>query len=294
MKKTLSSIALMLLVLAALFSLTSAAEKDSSAQKLYELKYQMKKGTTFVMVSSGTTETVTNQMGTEVVADIQSEGTDTYVVLSSDKEKGLTIEVEMGERTQDISSDMGSASADFSALVGKKAKFVLLPDGEAEGFEGFDVLPEVTTASGEVLTKDLYILGVKGSFPKLPDKPVKFGDTWNDTQGEDVPLGGGTLRADNETTYTLVEEVEKDGLTCLRIEFTDKSTLTGDFEQQGTLLNLERETTTTGNMYFALEKGMFILYETEAKAEGIIFVPSAGIDIPQTINTKGSVTIRFE
>ncbi|MGB2908888.1 MAG: hypothetical protein WBB73_17460 [Candidatus Aminicenantaceae bacterium] len=294
MKKTLSSIALLLLVLAALFSLTSAAEKDSSAQKLYELKYQMKKGTTFVMVSSGTTETVTNQMGTEVVANIETEGTDTYVVLSSDKEKGMTIELEMGERTQDVSSDMGSASADFSELVGKKVKFVLLPDGEVEGFEGFDALPEVTTASQEVLTKDLYILGVKGTFAKLPDKPVRFGDTWNDVQGEDIPFGGGMLRSDNETTYTLVEEVEKDGLACLRIEFTDKSKLSGDIEQQGTPLTLERDTTTKGNMYFAYEKGMFVLYETESKSEGIIFVPSAGIEIPQTITTKGSVVIRFE
>ena len=294
MKKTLSSIFLLFLVLAVLFSLSSAAEKGSAAQKLYELKYQMKPGTKFVMVSTGTTETVTDQMGTEVVANIDSEGTDTYTVLSSDQEKGLSIELEMGERIQDISSAMGAASSDFSALVGKKAKFVLKADGTVEGFEGFETIPEVTTASGEVLTKDLYELGVKGTFPKLPDKPVKFGDTWNDVQGEDVPLGGGTLRSDNETVYTLAEEVEKNGMACLRIEFTDKNKLSGDFEQQGQPLTLERDTTTTGNMYFALEKGMFILYETEAKAEGTIYVQSAGIEIPQTIATKGSVTVRFE
>lgn len=294
MKKTLLSISLLLLVLAAMFSLSTAAEKASAAEKLYELKYQLKPGTKFVMVSTGTTESVTDQMGTEVVANIESEGTDTYVVLSSDKEKGMSLELEMGERTQDISSDMGSASADFSELVGKKVKFVLLSDGEVEGFEGFDELPEVTTASGDVLTKDLYILGVKGSFAKLPDKPVKFGDTWSDVQGEDVPLGGGTLRSDNETVYTLVEEVEKDGYACLKIEFTDKSKLSGDFEQQGQLLTLDRETTTKGNLYFAYEIGMFVLYETEAKAEGIIFVPSAGIEIPQTITTKGNVVVRIE
>ncbi len=294
MKKTFLFTSLLLLVLAAVFSLSTAAEKTTAAQKLYELKYQMKQGTKFVMVSSGITETVTDQMGTEVVADIDSDGSDTYVVLSSDNEKGLTIEVEMGERTQNISSDMGSASSDFSELVGKKAKFVLLPDGTVEGFEGFDVLPEVTTASGEVLTKDLYILGVKGSFPKLPDKPVKFGDTWDDVQGEDVPLGGGTLRSDNETVYTLVEEVEKDGIACLRIEFTDTNTLSGDFEQQGQLLTLDRKTTTTGNVYFAYEKGMYALIETDSNAEGSILVQSAGIDIPQTITTKGKVAIRFE
>ena len=294
MKKTLASISLLLLVLAAMLSLSTAAEKAPAAEKLYELKYQLKPGTKFVIVSTGETESVTDQMGTEVVANITGDGMDTYVVLSADKEKGLSIELEIGERTQDISSDMGSASTDFSELVGKKAKFVLLPNGEAEGFEGFDALQEVTTASGDTLTSDLYILGVKDTFPKLPDKPVKFGDTWKDVQGNDVPLGDYTLRSDSDYTYTLVEEVKKDGFDCLKIAVTGTDKVTGDFEQQGTELSLERETTTNAVMYFAYKKGMFLLYEAEAKAEGIIFVPSAGMEIPQTMTTKGNVAVRFE
>jgi hypothetical protein len=294
MKKAFLSISLLLLVSAAMFSLSTAAEKASAAEKLYELKYQLKPGTKFVIVSTGETESVTDQMGTEVVASITGDGEDTYTVLSADKEKGLTIELEIGERTQDISSDMGSASTDFSELIGKKAKFVLLPNGEAADFEGFDELPEVTTGSGETLTKDLYILGVKDTFPKLPDKPVKIGDTWKDVQGHDVPLGSGTLRSDSDYTYKLIEEVEKDGYDCLKIEVMGTDNLSGDFEQQGTPLSLERDTTTKAVLYFAYKKGMFILYEAESKAEGIIFVPSAGMEIPQTMTTKGNVVVRFK
>jgi hypothetical protein len=294
MKKSHLSISLLLLVLAAMLSLSTAAEKTTAAEKLYELKYQMKAGTKFVMVSTGETESVTDRMGTEVIADITGGSEDTYVVLSSDKDKGLTIELEMGEKTQDISSAMGSATADFSELVGKKVKFVLLPNGEVSDFEGFNVLPEVTDASGEVMTEELYILGMKDTFPKLPDKPVKIGDTWNDVQGNDVPLGGGILRSDSDTTYKLVEEVKKDGFDCLKIEVTRTDKLSGDFEQQGTPLSLERVTTTKAVVYFAYEKGMFVLYEAESKAEGVILVPSAGMEIPQTFTTKGNVVIRFE
>jgi len=294
MKKVFLSISLLLLVSAAMLSLSTAAEKTPAAEKLYELKYQLKPGTTFVIVSTGETESVTDQMGTEVVASITGDGEDTYTVLSADKDKGLTIELEIGERTQDISSDMGSASTDFSELIGKKAKFVLLPNGEAEGFEGFDELPEVTTGSGETLTKELYIIGVKDTFPKLPDKPVKIGDTWKDVQGYDVPLGDYTLRSDSDYTYTLLEEVKKDGIDCLKIEVTGTDKVTGEFEQQGTLLELERVTTTKAVMYFAYNMGMFVLYEAESKAEGIIFVPSAGIEIPQTLTTTGNVVVRFK
>ncbi len=250
-------------------------------------------GTKFVMKSTGATESVTDQMGTEVVAEITGGGEDTCTVLSSDKEKGLTLELVMGERIQDVYSNQGSASTDFSELIGRKVRFVLSPDGEVTGFEGFDDLPEITTATGEVLTKDLYILGVKDSFTKLPDKPVKIGDTWTDVQGNDVPLGGGTLRSESDYTYKLVGETKKDGFDCLKIELAGTDKLTGDFEQAGTLLSIERETNATGVLYFAYKKGMFISVVVESKAEGVIVVQQAGLELPQQITSKGTVSVQF-
>ena len=74
---------------------------------------------------------------------------------------------------------------------------------------------------------------------------------------------------------------------------TGSSYLSGDFEQEGTALTIERETTHTGTLYFAYKEGMLISSESESLGEGIIGVPMAGIDLPQTISSKGSVTIKF-
>jgi hypothetical protein len=258
------------------------------------MKYQMAEGTKFTMTSSSEMNTIMDQMGTEVTADIHSKGEDTYIVLSADKEQGLTLEIEFGEKSQDMESPMGGGSTDFSELMGKKARFTLLQNGKVEGFEGFDKLPEITTVTGETLKGEAYQLGVRFTFLMLPDRPVKIGDTWSDIQNVDIPLGGGTLLSENNTTYTLIEETEMNGFDCLKIQVTGVSKLSGDFEQGGTPLYVERETKSSGMIYFAYKEGMFISSETESLGEGIINVPSAGIDIPQTINSKSSVTVSFE
>ena len=278
----------------AVFFVSGAVPTKSSGEKIYELKYQLDKGTKFTMMSTGDVNSVMDQMGTEVLTDIYGEAEDIFVVLSSDKEKGIVMEYEFGERSQDIDSAAGSDSTDFSELVGKKVKFVLLPNGKVEGYEGFDSLPVITTATGDDLNEETYVLGVKTTFPLLPDNPIKIGDSWADNQDLDIPSGGSILNSENAFTYTLIEEVEKDGFDCLKIEMKGVSKLSGNFEQSGMELFIDRETTTTGTIYFAYKEGMFVYSDAESIGEGIIDVPAAGIQIPQTLSSKGVVTVKIE
>ena len=107
----------------------SAVPTQAPGQKLYELKYQMAKGTKFTMKSTGEANSVTDQMGTEMIVDLYGDAEDIYVVLSADNGAGLTMEMEFGKRSQIMDSTAGSDSTDFSELLGKKVKFVLLPTG---------------------------------------------------------------------------------------------------------------------------------------------------------------------
>ncbi|MFC2160074.1 DUF6263 family protein, partial [Acidobacteriota bacterium] len=272
----------------------SAVPNVFAAQESYDLKYQLEKGTKITMTSTGETNSVSDQMGNEMLTDIYGKAVDIFVVLSANKKKGFTLEYEFGERSQDVDSAMGSDSTNFSDLVGQKVTFFLLPNGKVEGFEGFDSLPVITTSTGDDLNEETYVLGVKTTFPLLPDNPVKFGDSWEDNQVIDIPSGGSVLNSANDFTYTLIEEVEKDGFDCLKIEMKGTSRLSGDFEQEGQALSIERESTTTGTLYFAYKEGMFISFESESFGEGIIDVPAYGIQIPQTLTSKGSVTVQFE
>ena len=293
MKKiNLTALTLTLLVMAAL--LVNAASSDPAAgQKQYDLKYKMERGTKFIVKSTGTSNIVTDQAGTEVTADIESTGENIFKILAADKVKGMTIEVEFGEGKQEMISINGSAETDFTPLVGKKAKFMLHNDGEVDGYEGFGVLPEIFTATGETLTKELYELGMKANFFKLPEKPVKIGDTWADTDSTDIPIGESTLKSEDETNYTVIAEVKIDGYDCLKIESNGISRLTGDIEQSGTTLNLDRETKSKGTLYFAYKIGMFVSIEAESNSAGIITIVSTGMEVPQTITSKGTTTVVF-
>lgn len=288
---------LALLVLAALFVNAAISSTEPAAgQKQYDLKYSMEKDTTFTINSKGSSNIVTDQMGTEITADIESTGKNIFKVLAADKAKGLTIEIEFGEGTQEMISNMGSGETDFTPLVGKKAKFMLHADGEVDGHEGFGVLPEIYTVTQETLNKDLYELGMEATFFKLPEKPVKLGDTWTDTDTTDIPVGEFTLKIEEETTYKVMEEVKKEGYDCLKIESAGVARTTGDFEQNGTPLSIERETKTKSTIYFAYKLGMYISIEGESNAEGVITIQGAGMEgteIPQSITSKSLVAVVF-
>ena len=251
-KINLTALPLALLVITALL-VNAAASDPAAGQKQYDLKYQLERGTKFIVKSTGTTTIVTDQIGTEVTADIESSGENIFTVLATDPIKGLTLEIEFGEGKQEMISTAGSAETDFTPLVGKKAKFMLHANGEVDNYEGFGVLPEIFTATQETLTKDLYELGMKANFFKLPEKPVKIGDTWTDTDATDIPLGEFTLKSEDETTYKVIEEVKRDGHDCLKIESNGVSHMSGDFEQNGTPLTLDRETKTKGHFIFCLQ-----------------------------------------
>ncbi len=291
MKRSILSISLLLILAAAVLAVGISSTETSATAKQYELKYKMAKGTKFVMSSEGSLESITDQMGTEVVADITGTSSDIYAVLETGD--GLTLEMEYGERTQNVESAQGSMSTDYSELVGKKVKFVLKPNGEVTGYEGFDALPEITTASQETLTADLYQLGAKGTFTRLPDKPVTIGDTWTHDETNEIPVEGNVIISTSSTTYKVVEETQKDGFNCLKIEFASKDKLEGTFQQGGMDLAMDRETNTKGTLYFAYEEGMFVFSEAEGKGEGVITVEQAGVDIPQTLNSKGTVTVKI-
>lgn|GEM_PF-2292566 len=291
--KRVQSFVSLLAMLAVIMSLNCAAFKSLTGKGGYVLQYRMDEGTRFSIIGSSTLESVTDQMGTEVVADINSKGQSDYTVLSSGEETGLTIELKYGERSQEMESPMGSASTDYSALVDKKVKFNLFPTGDVKDLVGFEDLPEITTVEGTTLNKELYELGAKGSFFRLPEQPVKIGDSWTENEDRDIPLGGNTLKSENTTTYTLIEEVEWEGHECVKIEVTGVQKLSGDFEQNGTPLSLERETKTEGTIYFAHKKGMYLSMEMHSDAEGIITVVGAGMEIPQTMTTKANVIVKF-
>ena len=95
-------------------------------------------------------------------------------------------------------------------------------------------------------------------------------------------------------TVKIIEETKKDGFDCLKIEETTIQKMTGEFEQNGMPLSLERETKGTEIIYFAYKKGMFLHRENKSNAEGIITVVEMDTEIPQIITTTSTTIVQFD
>jgi hypothetical protein len=271
----------------------SSGVKSLKGPDGYILQYHMDKGTEFSISSSSSMESVLDQMGNEIVTNVNGTGENKMVVLSKEKEKGLSVEMEFVKATQDVESPMGSGSTDYSKLIGKKVTFDLIPTGDVKNMKGFDQLPTISTASGETITEELYKLGIQATFFNLPNKPIKIGDEWTEQDTTEIPLGDYTLTSENSSIYKLVEEVKKDGYDCLKIKTTGIQNLSGEFEQNGQPLSIQRETKSNGVVYFAYQKGMFLQIEANSEAEGLITVVGAGMELPQKNTTEANITVTF-
>jgi hypothetical protein len=256
------------------------------------LKYNLADGQEFVISSEVVSNFESEQMGQTISVDMNATTALSHLVTSSGEED-MNIEMEFKDMVQTMDSPMGSQDTDFSKLIGKKVSFKLDAIGGVTETKGFSELPEITNATGETMVGEMYEQIVHGAFFKLPDHPVKLGDSWVNNDSTDMPYGGGNLKTTSSTTYLVTEKLEVDGMKCLRIDLTAKSKTSGSFEQQGMELGLERNATSTGHVIFAYEKGIYLSQEVVAKTDGIIDVPAAGMTIPQKITstTKTVVTL---
>jgi hypothetical protein len=284
----------LILIPAAFLSITGDAyAKSTPAKKTFAIAYKFSPGQTFNMKSEGATNVSTDQMGQTVTVDMTSASESAYRVLAGAPEGKMQLETEFLSRKQSTKSPMGDTDTDFSAWIGKKAQFTIAPDGTLSDFKGFDQLMEITAATGEKINGEMIQKGMAMQFFKLPDHPVKMGESWSAKDSINIPYQGSTLKNVDSTTATVVDQVKIDGLECLKISLEGTATLTGQFEQQGSQIELSRQTTVAGTIYFSLEKGMYVSIESTSNATGQIYVEAAGVTIPQTVTGKSSVKVVF-
>ncbi|MCX6226542.1 MAG: DUF6263 family protein [Bacteroidia bacterium] len=293
MKKLIPFLVIFLLAVL-LIAAIDASAKSASGKKTVVLTYKMSPGLSFTMKTEGSTEIKTDQMGQVITVEMNSSAEALYHTIDGTKDGIADIEQEYKAMKQSAKSTMGENETDFSSWIGKKVQFNLSQQGALSNFRGFDLLPEITSAVGEKVNGDLIRESMKNQFFELPDHPVKIGESWTVKTNINIPYGGSTLKQEENTIYKASEKVEKNGLVCLKIDFSSTAKLTGVLEQQGNQLELTRDTKSTGTIWFALEKGMYISMEVDAAATGQIYVPAASVTIPQEIKSKMAVAVVFK
>jgi hypothetical protein len=267
--------------------------KKAAVDEAIVLKYEFSPQKD-VQISSNVVSIINKElMGQISSADMSASNTLGFRVLST--ENGVAdMEMEFVEMVQSLESSEKSGDTDYSALIGEKAKFKLDGLGNISDLRGFDELPDVTNISGETINGDMYKTIASQIFFKLPDHPVKLGDNWTNKDSSDMPYGGGNLKTESSTLYVVVEKLEVDGKDCVKLDVTGKATTTGEFQQGGMDLSMDRTAISTGYVIFAINEGMFLSMQMESKTDDIIDIPVASIQIIQNIASSTAIDVKFE
>jgi hypothetical protein len=291
--KKFTSTALLFLPALLLFSTVNANGRSTPGKDKYDLSYKMSTGESFSLKTEASTVMITSQGGQDMTVEMSSANETLCRVLAASPEGIMNMQMEYKSMKQSAKSPMGDNDTDYSSWIGKKVQFSLTPKGTVSDYTGFDQLPTISGATGEKITGEMTQKGMINQFFELPDHAVKKGDTWTVATSTDIPYASSTLKSEVSTVYTVGEKVKMDGLDCLKIDAVSTQKLSGEFEQQGTQIELTRDTKSTEVIYFALEKGMYISIEATSVGNTQIYIPAAAMTIPQEIKSKQSLKVAF-
>jgi hypothetical protein len=241
------------------------------------LQYRMPEGQVLKYESWGETHQTLNVMGQTIDIDIDS--TNAFSVESKGKKENdhqLTITID--GMSIKIQSPQAELEPDMSTVIGKSFVMILSSLGK-----------ELELIGAEAIEYDLGPEGIRNIasgfqdvFPAVSDRPVKIGDTWPDESivTDKSSSGEAIIKVSSVNTLEGFETI--DGLECIRVSAKASGTIEGTGEQQGMELITKGDIKGTATWFFAYKEGFFVKQTMEGSLEGMVNVPSQGMDIPFT------------
>ena len=209
-RPTLTVAVAAILVLAAGVVTAAPPAAKSAAAAATVLEYKMPAGRALTYQDKTESTEVMEVMGQSM--DTQSTNTSSVTFKSKGlKDKNFLLGVTIDDMVSTVaSSAQGDMSPDLSSVKGKSFDMIVSPLGA-----------EVDVAGAEAITYEFggstrnLATGFKMFFPDMPGKPIKVGDTWPSTDGNDEKIGEMTLRIDLKSVHTLEGFETIDGLDAL-------------------------------------------------------------------------------
>ena len=257
--------------------------RDMSA-KGFQINYKPKVGSVAKYQVSSNSDITQNMMGQE-----QNFGTkvevDMNLMVNSASDNGISYDITYGKvNVESNSPGITGIDSYKEKLLSSKIKVDSNPSGKVTKVSGTDEIKELALGGN-------IDLGLKSMFLVFPDKSLKIGDDWQNAKKNTVVSGPLTIEVNSTTTYKFTGIENYQNKECLKFDFKSKSQLTGSGEQAGMKLEFEGLSYGTGVIYFDYVSGFLVSSTSEETIEGVVAVPSQGMDIPMTIIQNSTMSL---
>ena len=278
-------------LLLALFMLPGCAAKTApfwgDPQTGLILQYQMPEGQELTYTSWEKMHQTSDIMG--MTTEVETISENSFSVRSkgtAENKHQLTITI--NDISLKVQSTQGNLEPDMSQVIGKCFDMNLSPLGEESELKGAE---EITYEMGPEGTRSI-VSTFEQIFPDLAGRPLKMGDTWPDetTISEKTDNGKVVVQISEVNTLDGFETI--DGMECVRILSKYSGTIEGKSSQQGVELHTKGGIKGSSTWYFAYKKGIFVKHINKGTAEGMVDVPSQGLEIPFTRDTTSEISLK--
>jgi hypothetical protein len=281
-----AAVAIILVLAGGAVQATPTAPKAPAPAATVVLEYKMPAGRALTYQTKSEDTQVMEVQGNSMDTQTTNTGTVTFKAKGL-KDKNFLLGVTIDEIAATmVSSAQGDMSPDMSAVKGKSFDMVLSPLGSEVDVSG----AEAITYDFSTETRNLSS-SFKMFFPNMPEKPVKVGDTWPSSAGNEEKTGSMSIRMDYQYVNTLEGFETVDGMECARISSQVTGTITGTGNQMGADLTFSGTSQGKDVWYFAVKEGIFVKGTYESTTDMSVDVSAGGMIIPVTQTTKAEVKL---
>ncbi|RKY89181.1 hypothetical protein DRQ09_01825 [candidate division KSB1 bacterium] len=213
----------------------------------------------------------------EKITDQSVDYTCSYMYLEDEVSGDLSYQIILGDMT--VSTSFMRAKPQIKAfrrLKGRRVRFSLGKKGGIKNVKELDVVRMEADMPFNPVDQ------IYTNFIRLPDKPVKKGDSWTATVT--APLT--SLQLQGELKFTdncTLEDIEiKKGIECHKISFVRDAEYSGNINLPGLNYEINGKGKEKGNFWFDSKRGIIVLIEstsTEKVISGLPQFPTAKVEI---------------
>lgn len=259
---------------------SGALSQDTGVAIKLEYKYPSDKAVGYITKS--TMAQIIDIQGQTMQTDVTSAFGCT-VKSAGDQNNDLKLEITIDTLGQTTNSPMGSAGGAVQGVKGKSCSITIAPDGKVVDLSGAAGLVYSLEGSGESNMSQT----LSDFFMRLPENPVKTGDSWNITDSLSVKSSTMSMKTIDNSVNKLEGFETVNGIQCAKITSQHSGTMSMTVQNQGMDIFIKGPYTGTSECLFAFKEGYFIKYVSATKVNGNIDITTPeAMSFPIVIDMK--------